>query len=551
LQYTTTGTPRLRYMAGATEAFSINNTGQMSGPGFGWDIGDIPGPIVSQGGISALKPSAELIFQRNAFAATDGQDFRFRRITAFTGGTSSNINKCLEVEFANTAGNGCQEWPFLVKAMNSSTSGGMLVSAYIQAWRNAGNGLTTGLITDVADFQGTPSSTSGQLTGMEWDLNATGADDGANSSRFGGIGIRQMAHAVFANMSSTVNSQYTAGIWFGTGINGTAKAYVDSLLCVQGGAGQPTLIRNFLDSRGAQPPPGVTDPVAAVRTSAGHIIDLNGGPALNSPPGRYLQYTTTGTARLRYMLGTAEALWVDDAANMAVAGTLSATNFSTPGTLNVANVIATGTVTGQTLHATQDLTVDRNAAVTGGLGVNGSITSAISISAASQLSASGGAMVIGSGGNGRIMQMQGGYYFDFNTSTGDTQWLGNNAPLWVMRASDGASYNGTAWVGGHGAYRDVSDERLKIDITPATVGLPEILAIDPINFHRLSADGQTYPADEIGFSAQNVQPIIPEAVTVTGIGLPDALAVASEMILAAAVNAIKTLNDRVVALEAT
>jgi hypothetical protein len=279
----------------------------------GYAIGNIPGPIVSQGGIAALRPPAELIFQRNAFAATDGQDFRFRRITAFTGGTSSNINKCLEVEFGNTAGNGCQEWPFLVKAMNSSTSGGQLVSAYIQAWRNAGTGLTTGLITDVADFQGTPSSTSGQLTGMEWDLNATGIDDGLNNGRFGGIGVRQMVHAVFANMSSTINSEYTAGIWFGTGINGTASAYVDSLLCVQGGAGQPTLIRNFLDSRGAAPPPGVTDPVAAVRMAAGHIVDFNGGPALNSAPGRYLQYTTTGTPRLRYMAGAAELWAISDA----------------------------------------------------------------------------------------------------------------------------------------------------------------------------------------------------------------------------------------------
>jgi hypothetical protein len=120
-----------------------------------------------------------------------------------------------------------------------------------------------------------------------------------------------------------------------------------------------------------------------------------------------------------------------------------------------------------------------------------------------------------------------------------------------MRGSDGATYNNVNWVGGHGAYRDVSDERLKTDIMPATVGLPEILAIDPINFHRLSPDGQTYPEEEIGFSAQNVQPIIPQAVTETGIGLPDALAVASEMILAAVVNAIKTLNDRVSALEAT
>jgi len=159
--------------------------------------------------------------------------------------------------------------------------------------------------------------------------------------------------------------------------------------------------------------------------------------------------------------------------------------------------------------------------------------------------------VIGPGGSGRVMQMAGGYYWDFNTTTGDAIWVMNNQQCWVMSPLDGRCYNNLAWVGGHGAYRDVSDERLKTDITPATVGLPEILAIEPINFHRLGPEGEVYPADEIGFSAQNVQPIIPEAVTEAGIGLPDALAVASEMILAAVVNAIKTLDQRITVLEAT
>jgi hypothetical protein len=128
-------------------------------------------------------------------------------------------------------------------------------------------------------------------------------------------------------------------------------------------------------------------------------------------------------------------------------------------------------------------------------------------------------------------------------------WFGNSTAQWYMRAFDGTCFNSVSYVGGHGAYHDLSDERLKTDITPATVGLPEILAIEPINFHRLGADGQPYTRDEIGFSAQQVQPIIPEAVTEAGIGLPDGLALAAEMILAAAVNAIKTLNQRVSVLE--
>jgi len=209
------------------------------------------------------------------------------------------------------------------------------------------------------------------------------------------------------------------------------------------------------------------------------------------------------------------------------------------------NVVAAGTVQGGYVNSTGN--VNANSSVTASV----DISAARNISAGAALFAHGSNIVIGPGGSGRVMQMAGGYYWDFNTTTGDAIWVMNNQQCWVMSPLDGRCYNNLAWVGGHGAYRDVSDERLKTDITPATVGLPEILAIEPINFHRLGPEGEVYPADEIGFSAQNVQPIIPEAVTEAGIGLPDALAVASEMILAAVVNAIKTLDQRITVLEAT
>jgi hypothetical protein len=342
--------------------------------------------------------------------------------------------------------------------------------------------------------------------------------------------------------------------------------------------------------------------------SAGHVIDFNGGPALNSAPGNYLQYTTTGTPRLRYMAGATEVLYITNLGDIAVARNVTATAYfvgTTNGYLagdatyayyvqdsagwawrytrasgnmqyvrgNDSAVLFTidgsgnGSVA-QSWTAGLDVNAQRNVVAagtvqggyvnsTGNVNANSSVTASVDISAARNISAGaalfahGSNIVIGPGGSGRVMQMAGGYYWDFNTTTGDAIWVMNNQQCWVMSPLDGRCYNNIAWVGGHGAYRDVSDERLKTDITPATVGLPEILAIEPINFHRLGPEGEVYPADEIGFSAQNVQPIIPEAVTEAGIGLPDALAVASEMILAAVVNAIKTLDQRITVLEAT
>jgi len=309
--------------------------------------------------------------------------------------------------------------------------------------------------------------------------------------------------------------------------------------------------------------------VDAVSTSLGNYLPLAGGTVTGNitanahivgPTGGYL----TGDATYAYYVQDSGGwAWRYARANgtmQYVRGGDSAVLFTIDGSGNGSvaqswtagldvnaqrNVVAASTVQGGYVNST------------GNVNASNSVTASVDISAVRNISAGaalfahGSNIVIGPGGSGRIMQMQGGYYWDFSTTTGDAIWVMNNQQCWVMSALDGRCYNNLAWVGGHGAYRDVSDERLKTDITPATVGLPEILAIEPINFHRLGPEGEVYPADEIGFSAQNVQPIIPEAVTEAGIGLPDALAVASEMILAAVVNAIKTLDQRITVLEAT
>jgi len=161
-------------------------------------------------------------------------------------------------------------------------------------------------------------------------------------------------------------------------------------------------------------------------------------------------------------------------------------------------------------------------------------------------------------GINRIHAYASGWYWGWNTSTGELAWIANNALLWSQRAADGLCFNNLGRVAGHGPYADLSDERSKSSIEPTKVGLPEILKINPIKFRRIKPDGQE-GEDEIGFSAQQVQKIIPEAVPVLGIKLPDGsggidtdeptLGVSSEVITVALVNAIKTLNRRLKKLE--
>jgi hypothetical protein len=299
LQYTTTGTPRLRYVAGGTEQFAIG----------------------SVAGIAAVLPPAELIFQRSSFVVANGQDFRFRRPSTATGGTAATLVKTVMVESSNTAGDGSNFWGLLSTIRNNSTIGGGVVGGYMQAYKIAGSGSTQAFISDVWDQTGNPSSVSGSITSQEWDLNGSGADDGVNGDRFGGIGLRQQVHCVFGQQSATVPSEYTAGIWFGTQYVGTTSAYVDSLLCVQAGpSAHPAQFRNFVDSRGGVVPTGVTDPLAAIRMSAGHVVDFNGGPALNSAPGAYLQYRS---GKLYYVVAGVDKWSVDASGNIRAAGTIT------------------------------------------------------------------------------------------------------------------------------------------------------------------------------------------------------------------------------------
>lgn len=99
-----------------------------------------------------------------------------------------------------------------------------------------------------------------------------------------------------------------------------------------------------------------------------------------------------------------------------------------------------------------------------------------------------------------------------------------------------------------------SDERLKTDIAPFAAGLAEVAQINPISYKWTAASGLDRLNRYSGFSAQNVEAAIPEAVGVGGNGF---LSIQDRPIIAALVNAVKELKSqnealtaRVAALEA-
>lgn len=92
-----------------------------------------------------------------------------------------------------------------------------------------------------------------------------------------------------------------------------------------------------------------------------------------------------------------------------------------------------------------------------------------------------------------------------------------------------------------------SDEALKEDIRPFTRGLPEILQVNPISHLWTAASGFDRMNRYAGFSAQNIETAIPEAVGVDANGY---LTLIEKPILAALVNSVKTLSEQNAALAA-
>jgi hypothetical protein len=152
------------------------------------------------------------------------------------------------------------------------------------------------------------------------------------------------------------------------------------------------------------------------------------------------------------------------------------------------------------------------------------------------------------------------WQFNWSTANGTLIWNADTAGPFIQFDFPGT--HGINWLGpwqGNGSYIPTSDERMKTDITSASVGLPEALAINPIRFRRLDYDGTEHDRYEIGFSAQQLQGVIPEAVL--PVGTPDGegpgslnseapiLGINVEPIVAALVNAVKELSARLSALE--
>jgi len=303
-------------LAGGTVTGPTVFNAPLSGSAFGMAIGQVP-VFSNRGGRPSYELNGQWIINQAAPTGTQGADIFIRHDgSAVNTGTSANINGMMNMTMTVGANDATSNWGLVVHPSTNQTTGGQTVGAFIATDRLPGsNAHIWGALINVTCQTGLASSVVGQATlGQENDFASSLADDAVNPAKWGGVGNRHLVHYIVTRFAGATQNEVTTGLWFGT-----TNSYIDSVIGFDVGSGGGCCVRQVVDTRGAIPPTGVTDPVASVRMSAGQIIDFNGGPALNSAPGNYLQYTTTapgGPPRLRYMVGTSEVMSVRDTGNI-------------------------------------------------------------------------------------------------------------------------------------------------------------------------------------------------------------------------------------------
>jgi hypothetical protein len=128
------------------------------------------------------------------------------------------------------------------------------------------------------------------------------------------------------------------------------------------------------------------------------------------------------------------------------------------------------------------------------------------------------------------------------TFTGGNVGIGTNAP------TDKLSVSGTASKTGGGSWAVFSDERLKRIRGPFTSGLSAVMQLQPIRYEYKpnNALGLGSGSEYVGFGAQTLQKVIPEAVTQNANGY---LMVNNDPIIWTMLNAIKEQQKEIVELK--
>jgi hypothetical protein len=302
--------------------------------------------------------------------------------------------------------------------------------------------------------------------------------------------------------------------------------------------------------------------------------------------------TTSITASGNISGNTITGSAVNSSGGMTASGTVTAAALQIPNTtinsggISTSSITAGGTVTAVTVNASGNITAVSNVTAAAfactNVTINNTGIGTTNLTVSGQAQFNGGVTVTGSGGiysavgfstndgpggsnlklfasgGNSILNWAQSHYFVYEGPTQQVSYVAQVGQMWGMRPSDGLCYAARGPVAGVGAYINNSDRRFKEDIQPTTRGLDEILKLVPVEFNRADYLKLSERPKELGFVAQDVALVVPEAVWPVGMELPDGtgglsdseptLGVTGETLVVCLVNAVKTLHERLLAV---
>lgn len=190
---------------------------------------------------------------------------------------------------------------------------------------------------------------------------------------------------------------------------------------------------------------------------------------------------------------------------------------------------------------------------TGAINVIGALTIGGAVTCGGSLSVTGDSTwAMYTSGGTRVTQYGAGWYWGWNTATGDLQWNMATGNYFQLRVDGSLIWNGgSAWKLGGGVWSDLSDRRTKRNIRDYTAGLSEILSLQPRQWNAHPDTGRDPNTVFVGGVADELYEVLPEMicpapqpVTIEGETITDLLGVDASVLPWALVNAVKELSAK-------
>lgn len=479
---------------------------------------------------------------------------------------------------------------FTTKSYVDAQIGGTFSQAQADAryLQLTGGTLTGGLIGTSASLSST-LTVGGNTAPGAISLNGPAAQIRAINFTTAGV----MRWAVFAN--NTAESGSNNGSGFGINRYSDAGVFLDMPFSISRPSGSATFQVNGANAAIVDAAGGATGSALTVMTREkgdARYLQLVGG-TVTGPMSIATQINIVSPAGASHQLasyvGTNPRWSIDLGNNVAESGSnagsdFAITRFSDVGAYLNSPIVITRSSGAVSIN--NSLWVGAATTINAALGVAGALTSSTTIWANTAITTPGymsctGAMTaashnlsgdsnfwLGTNGTENLLNFAGGWFLGFARSGGFLRWVTQNNTLQAMTVD----YQGTLTVAGNafknggGPWAATSDARIKTVEADYAAGLEQVLALQPVIYHYNGNDADPNSTlDEpevkavqksyVGLIAQAVELIMPEMVYqeegwIDGEKVTDLRKLDSGPLIYAIVNAIKTIADRLDALEA-